>query len=67
MLVRAIQGDTLDAICQRHYGRTARVTEEALSANPGLADLGPVIPQGTLVKLPEHAPPQEKKLVQLWD
>lgn len=67
MLVRAQQGDTLDAICQRHYGRTAGVTEAALNANPGLADLGPIIPQGTLVNLPETSPPEVKPLIQLWD
>ena len=49
---RATQGDTLDAICWRHYGRTAGVTERVLEANPGLADLGPIIPIGTLVNLP---------------
>lgn len=67
MLVRAQKGDTLDSICQRYYGRTARVTENALEANPGLADLGPTIPQGTPVNLPEFAPPETKTLIQLWD
>lgn len=68
MQVRAMQGDTVDMICQRHYGRTAAVTEAVLDANPGLAELGPILPPGTLVELPELAPPpQNNNLIQLWD
>lgn len=51
--VRAHQGDTADALCWRHYGRTAGVTEALFAANPGLADHGPQLPQGLLVELPE--------------
>jgi len=65
--LRAIQGDTVDAICWRHYGRTAAVTEAVLDANPGLADLGAQIPQGTLVNLPEEAPQPQRQMVNLWD
>ena len=36
----ALQGDTLDAICVRYYGRTEGVVEAVLAANPGLAELG---------------------------
>lgn len=68
MQVRAMQGDTIDMICQRHYGRTAAVTEAVLDANPGLAELGPILPPGALVELPELAPPpQNNNLIQLWD
>ncbi|MFP2768323.1 tail protein X [Oceanisphaera sp. KMM 10153] len=68
MKVRAMQGDTIDAICQRHYGRTAAVTEAVLLANPGLAELGPVLPMGTLLELPDVAPPpQQNNMIQLWD
>ncbi|MGM7571152.1 tail protein X, partial [Klebsiella pneumoniae] len=28
MKVRAYQGDTVDALCWRHYGRTQGVTEQ---------------------------------------
>ncbi|MEA3581460.1 tail protein X [Klebsiella pneumoniae] len=38
MKVRAYQGDTVDALCWRHYGRTQGVTEQVLQANPGLAE-----------------------------
>lgn len=66
--VIANQGDTVDAICWRYYGRTAGVTEAVLNANPGLADLGPVIPHGTAVTLPDAAPQAEQRqVVNLWD
>lgn len=66
-LVHARQGDTVDLICHRHYGRTADVTEAVLAANPGLADLGPVLPIGTPVHLPPHTPTAIRPTVKLWD
>ncbi len=66
--VIASQGDTVDAICWRYYGRTAGVTEAVLEANPGLADLGPILPHGTQVTLPDAAPQAEQRQVlNLWD
>jgi phage tail protein X len=68
MRVTAHQGDTLDLLCFRHLGRTAGAVESALEANPGLAALGPVLPMGTSVDLPDSAPATaQTKLVQLWD
>lgn len=65
---RTTQGDTLDAICWRHYGRTAGVTERVLEANPGLADLGPIIPIGTQVNLPPlPASSETPGVIKLWD
>jgi phage tail protein X len=66
--IRVQQNDTVDALCWRHYGRTAGVTEAVLEANPGLADYGPTLPQGLLVQMPEAqtAAPQ-RKTVNLWD
>lgn len=65
--VRANQGETLDHLCYRTIGRTAGVTEQVLELNPGLADLGPVLPQGTLVKLPQAATRvRHIDTVQLW-
>ncbi|GLX14730.1 tail protein X [Pseudomonas straminea] len=65
--LRANQNETLDALCWRHYGRTAGVVEAVLEANPGLADLGPNLPQGHTVTLPESAPQPEQQAVTLWD
>ena len=69
MKVRAIEGDTLDLICWRELGRTAGVVESALEANPGLADLGPVLPMGTPVVLPDVAltAAETRDIVQLWN
>lgn len=65
--VHAAQGDTLDALCWRHYGRTAGVVEAVLDANPGLASLGPILPHGTPVQLPDITTQQQRQTVQLWD
>lgn len=66
--VRAHQNDTIDALCWRHYGRTAGVTEAVLEANPGLADLGPILPQGVLVNMPEaQTTAPVRQTVNLWD
>ena len=67
MRVRAIQGDTVDAICQRVYGRTAGVTEAVLIANPGIADFGPILPHGTELDMPDISPQPTVPMVQLWD
>jgi phage tail protein X len=63
MRVIAQQGDTVDALCFRHLGRTKSVVEATLEANPGLADYGPVLPQGLAVDLPD--PPNDQSTVQL--
>ena len=66
--VRSVQGDTVDLICWRYYGRTAGITEQVLEANPGLADIGAELPIGTLVTLPaQPATPTQATRLQLWD
>lgn len=66
--VRAQQGDTVDAICWRFYGRTSGVTEAVLEANPGLAEQGPVLPMGQIVNMPDVAEPDtQQQSVNLWD
>lgn len=71
MDVRALQGDTVDALCQRHLGTTASgVVEGTLNNNPGLAGLGPVLPEGTPVTLATPStttPTASSSTVQLWD
>ncbi len=66
--VRTNQNETVDALCWRFYGRTAGVTEAVLDANPGLADHGPILPQGLLVNMPEaQASAPQRQMVQLWN
>lgn len=47
-------GERLDLICWRYYGRLCgRVVEQVLAANPGLSRLGPhALPAGTVIGLP---------------
>lgn len=67
-IVKSVQGDTVDLICWRYYGRTAGVVEQVLEANHGLAELGPELPMGTLIRMPDRpAQAANKKIVQLWD
>ncbi|WP_210452344.1 tail protein X [Pantoea ananatis] len=67
MKVKALQGDTLDLICQRHYGRTRDVTEAVLVANPGLCESGPLLSAGQEINLPDIDPAPRAEMVQLWD
>lgn len=64
---RCSDGDMLDEICYRHYGRSIGAVEEVLEANPGLADKGPVFSVGTEILLPELASSNELQTVKLWD
>lgn len=67
MKVFAQQGDTVDALCWRHYGRTTSVVEQVYTANVGLADLGAGLPHGYTVELPEVAQAAVTETVSLWD
>lgn len=69
MQVAAMDGETLDELCWRSVGRTAGVTEAALELNPGLAESGPQLAEGTIVTLPDAvtAAPAIRETVQLWD
>ncbi len=62
------QHDTVDLPCLRHLGATAGVTEATYRLNPGLAGLGPILPLGLEVTLPDlPANAARIETVQLWD
>lgn len=62
------EGDTVDEIVWRHYENTVTgALEQVLEANRGLADLGPVLPVGTVVLLPVFEETKESESVSLWD
>ena len=64
--IRSRDGDVLDELCWRHYGREDAVAA-VLAANPGLADAAPVLSAGVTIDLPELPPPPEPEgAVQLW-
>ena len=60
------EGDTLDWICWRHYGRQSGAVEAVLEANRRLADLGPVLPAGLVITLPDLPAPTATRAVALW-
>lgn len=68
MRAMAVQGDTLDALCYRYYGALAGALEAVLAANPHLAELGPILPTGTPVELPNQVEQAtDTQMIQLWD
>lgn len=62
--------ETLDALCWRALGSSVPV-EAVYAANPGLAALGPILPTGTAVLIPDAAtaatPAPLRETIQLWD
>lgn len=66
MRVHAQQGDSIDSLCWRHLGSSAAV-ETVLESNRGLAALGPILPIGTPVDLPDQVAARENKIIQLWE
>ncbi|RUI11483.1 phage tail protein [Pseudomonas aeruginosa] len=67
MEYRTRPGDMLDAICHRYYAGRPGATELVLEANPGLARLGPVLPEGVTVTLPDFPPPVDSGQIMLWE
>ena len=64
---RTSQGDTLDFVCWKFYRQQSGAVEAVLLANPGLADLGPVLPSNTLITLPDlPKPASEVQPIRLW-
>ena len=63
------EGISVDLLIWREYRRPMPgLVEAVLDSNPGLAALGPILPVGTLVKLPllKPAPVAELAVVRLW-
>lgn len=67
LTAHALAGETLDALVWREIGRAA--IEPVLEANPGLAELGVILPEGHPVLLPaiEASASAAPALIQLWD
>jgi phage tail protein X len=64
---RTKEGDTVDWICWRAYGRiTVGLVEKTLEQNAGLAEYGPLIPAGLLTTLPDIEIPAPSRRVRLW-
>lgn len=66
-IYRTKDGDMVDAICHAHYsGAVDPQTSLVLDANPGLAALGPVLPKGLLITLPDLPETQSSDPIRLW-
>ena len=66
----ARQGDTLDLLLWRDAGLGPEHLTRVLDANPGLADLGTILPLGTLVTVPVTSASTAtgvRTITQLWD
>jgi phage tail protein X len=65
--IPALADETVDALVWRAVGTRAGLVETVHAANPGLASLGPFLPEGTdvVVPLPATDTPTAP-LVQLW-
>jgi phage tail protein X len=61
------QFDELDDICWRYYGRTQQTVEAVLVANPGLADMLPILPPGMTILLPDLPQPETTEVLRIWD
>lgn len=62
------QGDTLDQLLWREAGLGADDIGRILTANPGIADVGAILPLGTRIIVPATPrTPRVRPLVQLWD
>lgn len=61
------QFDQIDDICWRFYGRTQQTVEAVMIANPNLADLLPILPEGLTISLPDLPQPETTETLRLWD
>ncbi len=62
----ASEGDVLDRICWKYYGKTVGVVEQVLNANKGLAEYGAFIPMGLVIELPDLAVESVSTTITLW-
>ncbi|THK38640.1 phage tail protein [Ensifer sp. MPMI2T] len=63
-----IDGDMVDDIASSYYGHHLGKTELIYENNPGLAERGPKLPAGVVIKLPQITTQQTPKAFRrLWD
>lgn len=67
-IVRDEDGERIDRIARDLYGSEhGGSVELLLRANPGIARLGPVLPQGTVLTVPERPAKAETAELQPWE
>ena len=64
-------GDVLDQLCYRFYGKTAGVTEQVIMLNPAVSEYLDKMPEGITIHFPSltlvEGINNEKSPVRLWD
>lgn len=64
---RTKEGDMLDMVCLTYYGQAVRYVEAVLETNPGLAEIGAVLPAGIMIELPDFPEIKERAgSIRLW-
>ena len=69
-VVKANDGECLDALVWRSTGRGMELVETVLADNPGLAEMAEALPEGTLVRITLNVTTSGAptlQLEQLWD
>ena len=64
--LKTLGGEMLDAITHKHYKGRIGATEAVLDANVGLSKMGPVLPAGIEIILPD-LPEVKPQVITLWD
>ena len=59
-------GDILDQICQNYYGKTSKIVEHVIEANPHIVEVEPVFEAGIKITLPDISGEKESEIVKLW-
>lgn len=60
-------GDMLDKVCWDYYGPRQGAYELVMDANPGLAKVGPILPSGMVLVMPELPAIEKNGTVSLWN
>ena len=59
-------GDVLDQICKNYYGKTSKIVEQVIDANPNIVELDTTFEAGIKITLPDIIEEKESETVKLW-
>ncbi len=67
MIYKTKDGETLDFICWKYYGKTEGIVEQVLKVNRHLAELPPILKANIQINLPViEVKKQSNKKIKLW-
>ena len=66
MIYTTKDGEVLDYIVWKHYGKTAGILEQVLKINRHLEKYNEVLPIGIAINLPNSAPPANNQKIKMW-